>query len=86
MPGTGAKPRNIKLNTASMSDSNRDELKSRAKDEDNMRFTRRYCLDSWLPLIVAHLYEFHLEATGDHMQDGKNCNSHSLRVISAGFT
>ena len=55
-----------------MSDSNRDELKSRAKDKDDIRFTRRYCLPPWLPFTAVHLNEAHLEATSDHTQDGKH--------------
>lgn len=59
-------------NTVSMSDSNRSKLKSRTKDKDNIRFTKRYCLGLWLPFTVVHLNEVHLEATSDHTQDEKH--------------
>lgn len=55
-----------------MSGSSGGELKSRAKDKDNIRFTQRYCLALWLPLTAVHLNETHLEATSDHTQDGKH--------------
>lgn len=62
----------IGKHTVSMSDSNRGELKSRAKDKDNIRFTQRYCLGLWLPFSAVQLNGVHLEATSDHTQDRKH--------------
>lgn len=55
-----------------MSDSNRGELRSEAKDEDNIRFTQRYCLGLRPPCTAVPLNEVHVEATSDHTQDGKH--------------
>lgn len=71
MPQTREKQWNVKWSTVWMPDSNRGELKSRAKDRDNIRFTQRYCLRVyacislrftwmrfiWMPQVTTHKTE-----------------------------